>query len=244
MKRNLLITSAAAALVAGTVFAAAQGVQTQPPGGASPGAKGQGQMPGAGKPQPPKTQGQGGQAQSQPGQEKGKAQSKPPMTQGQGGQVQPGQEKGKAQSKQPQTRGQGGQVQGQPGRESGDKSQPKQPKAQTQGQGGQTQFDTPPKQKGAQGKGAAGAGGSVNLTVEQRTKIRTTVLQGGNAPRVNKVNFSLNVGTVVPRSVRVVTVPPTLVEIHPQWRGFLYFVVGERIVIVDPNYRIVAVLVV
>jgi uncharacterized protein DUF1236 len=72
------------------------------------------------------------------------------------------------------------------------------------------------------------------------------VLKGGNAPRVNNVNFSLNVGTVVPRtSVRLVTVPTTLVEIHPAWRGYLYFIVGERIIIVEPNsHKIVAVLVV
>jgi hypothetical protein len=86
----------------------------------------------------------------------------------------------------------------------------------------------------------------VTLNAQQRTTIRTTVLQGSNAPRVNNVNFSVNVGTVVPRTgVRLVAVPPTLVEIHPAWRGFQYFIVGERIIIVDPNsYEIVAVLVV
>ena len=86
----------------------------------------------------------------------------------------------------------------------------------------------------------------MKLTSEQRTTIRTTVLQGSNAPRVTNVNFSLNVGTVVPRTgVTLVAVPPTLVEIYPAWRGYLYFIVGERIIIVDPNsYEIVAVLVV
>jgi hypothetical protein len=84
----------------------------------------------------------------------------------------------------------------------------------------------------------------VTLTQEQRTTIRTTVLQGGNAPRVNNVNFSLNVGTAVPRDrVKLVAVPSTLVEIHPAWRGYMYFIVGERIIIVEPNsYKIVAVL--
>ena len=67
-------------------------------------------------------------------------------------------------------------------------------------------------------------------------------LTGGNAPRVNNVNFSLSVGTVVPTTVRVVAVPPVLVEIHPRWRGFMYFVVGDQIIIVDRSHRIVAVL--
>jgi hypothetical protein len=82
----------------------------------------------------------------------------------------------------------------------------------------------------------------VTFTTEQRTKIRETVLRGGNAPRVTNINFSINVGTAVPRSIRVVTVPEVIVEIHPAWRGFLYFVYEDEIVIVDPStYRIVAV---
>jgi hypothetical protein len=31
-------------------------------------------------------------------------------------------------------------------------------------------------------------------------------------------------------------------DIHPQWRGFWYFVVGDEIIIVDRNHKIVAVL--
>jgi hypothetical protein len=235
MRRNLSITTAAAALLVGTVFAAAQGVQ-QRPGGAEPGAQ----------------QGQGG-TQMAPQQDggKGKAQTKEPRTQGQGGQQ--GQAapepKGKAQSKEPRTQGQGGQApretqgqrDGQPQQQQGQQPQPKQ---QPQ-QGQQTPRDTQKTQKGAEGKGGAQTGG-VTLTNEQRTTIRTTVLQGGNAPRVNNVNFSLNVGTVVPRDrVKVVAVPATLVEIHPAWRGYMYFIVGERIIIVEPSsYKIVAVLVV
>jgi len=83
----------------------------------------------------------------------------------------------------------------------------------------------------------------VTFTTEQRTKIRETVLTGGNAPRVTNVNFNIRVGTVVPRTVRVVAVPEVIVEIHPQWRGFLYFVYEEEIVIIEPgSLRIVAVI--
>ena len=228
MKRNLSITTAAAALLIGTVFAAAQGVQR--PGGAEPGA-----------------QGQGG-TQMAPQQDKGKAQTKEPRTQGQGqsqGQAAP-EPKGKAQSKEPRTQGQGqretqGQREGQPQQKQG-----QQPKQQPQqGQQQPPRDSTEKGQKGAEGKAGTQTGG-VTLTNEQRTTIRTTVLQGGNAPRVNSVNFSLNVGTVVPRErVKLVAVPTTLVEIHPAWRGYMYFIVGERIIIVEPSsHKIVAVLVV
>jgi hypothetical protein len=88
-------------------------------------------------------------------------------------------------------------------------------------------------------------GAAVSLTNEQKTKIRTSVLQAGSAPKIERsqINFSLSVGTVVPRSIRVVTVPATLVEIHPAWRGFRYFVVADEIIIVEPDtLKIVAVL--
>ncbi len=81
----------------------------------------------------------------------------------------------------------------------------------------------------------------MTLTSEQRTKIRQTVLAGGNVPRVNNVNFSLSVGTAVPSSVHVVAVPETLIEIHPQWRGFFYFVVRDEIIIVDRDHHIIAI---
>ncbi len=64
-----------------------------------------------------------------------------------------------------------------------------------------------------------------------------------NAPRVDHVDFNLSVGTAVPRSVRFVAVPSTIVEIEPTWRGYDYFMVGDQIVIVDSrSLEIVAVI--
>src|SRR5262249_5114713 len=104
----------------------------------------------------------------------------------------------------------------QPQRQQRDQTQGQAPQRQ-QGQQGQT---------GQQGQSQQGqaqqgpAGSSVSLTTEQRTKIRQTVLAGGNVPRTSNVNFSINVGTAVPTSVRVVEVPSVIVDIHPEWRGF------------------------
>lgn len=89
--------------------------------------------------------------------------------------------------------------------------------------------------------GAAGAG-SVNLTTEQRTTIRQEVLTS-SAPRATNINFTVNVGTVVPSSVRVVEVPATIIKIHPQWKGYRYFVYNDDIIIIEPrSLKIVAVL--
>jgi Protein of unknown function (DUF1236) len=70
------------------------------------------------------------------------------------------------------------------------------------------------------------------------------MLVGGNAPRVNNVNFNVAVGTAVPSTLRVVEVPQVIVEIHPQWRGYFHFVTGDEIIIVDRGHKIVAILVV
>jgi hypothetical protein len=56
------------------------------------------------------------------------------------------------------------------------------------------------------------------------------------------VNFDVRVGTAVPRTVHVITVPQVIVDVHPEWRGFRYFIVNDQIIIVDSAYRIVAVL--
>lgn len=89
--------------------------------------------------------------------------------------------------------------------------------------------------------GAAPAG-AVNLTTEQRTTIRQEVLTS-NAPRATDINFTINVGTVVPSSVRVVEVPATIVKIRPAWKGYRYFVYNDEIIIVEPRtLKIVAVL--
>ena len=83
---------------------------------------------------------------------------------------------------------------------------------------------------------------SVNLSPEQRTRIHQVIVSDRSAPRLARVDFQLNVGVAVPRSVKLAPVPTTIVEIQPSWRGFEYFLVGEEIVIVNPRtMEIVAV---
>src|SRR5262249_6246995 len=83
---------------------------------------------------------------------------------------------------------------------------------------------------------------SVQLSSEQRTQVRSMVISHREA-RVDHVDFSVSIGTRVPRSVHVVVLPPDVVRIVPQFRGFKYFIVREEIVIIDPDtLEIVAVL--
>jgi Protein of unknown function (DUF1236) len=88
------------------------------------------------------------------------------------------------------------------------------------------------------------SGVNVRLNDQQRKEIRATVIEKGGAPRVAHVDFAVTVGTVVPRErIHVVPVPEMLVQIEPEWRGYMYFVYEDEIIVVNPSdMKIVAVL--
>jgi hypothetical protein len=91
-------------------------------------------------------------------------------------------------------------------------------------------------------------GASAQLSNEQRTRIRTTVLGERNAPRLaqNDIGVNLSVGARIPRDrlhIRPLPLPETVVEVEPQWRGYDYFLVGDEIVVVEPGtFEIVAII--
>ena len=88
----------------------------------------------------------------------------------------------------------------------------------------------------------AGTEPRAQLSEQQQTRVRETVLkQRGN--RVTNVNFSVTIGTRVPRSVRLAPLPAAVIEIVPEYRTYHYVVVRDDIVFVDPvSYEIVYVL--
>jgi hypothetical protein len=88
--------------------------------------------------------------------------------------------------------------------------------------------------------GQAGAG--AKLSTEQRTKI-TTVIKGEHIAPVEHVNFSIRVGTRVPRDITFHPLPTEVVTIYPEWRGYEFILVGDQVVVIDPqSFEIVAVL--
>src|SRR5215471_6462467 len=177
-------------------------------------------------------QSQGMPNEGMPGQQSKGKQSQSKQSQTKQNQGKQGEAEQRGQGQRDQTTGQGQRDQG-PSSAQGQRSQ----RDQTQGQAPQHQQGQPSSQ---QSEGTQGAGGSVTLNSQQRTRIQQTVLAGRNVPRVNNVNFALSVGTAVPSSVRIVDVPSALIEINPQWRGHQYFVVRDEIIIVDRSRKIVA----
>jgi hypothetical protein len=88
--------------------------------------------------------------------------------------------------------------------------------------------------------GQAGAG--AKLTTEQRTKV-TTVIKQQNIQPVTNVNFSISVGTRVPREVRFHPLPAEIITVYPDWRGYEFFLVRNEIIVVNPRtLEIVAVI--
>jgi hypothetical protein len=88
--------------------------------------------------------------------------------------------------------------------------------------------------------GQAGAG--AKLSTEQRTKI-TTVIKNQRVQPITNVNFSISVGTRVPRDVSFHPLPVEVVTIYPEWRGYNFVLVGGQIVVIDPaTFEIVAVI--
>jgi hypothetical protein len=83
---------------------------------------------------------------------------------------------------------------------------------------------------------------SVNINDQQRTRISASLARVDARPLTN-VNFSVSVGTAIPRDVRLAPLPADVVEIVPQYRGYEFVLVKDEIVIVDPaTYKIVTVL--
>jgi hypothetical protein len=88
--------------------------------------------------------------------------------------------------------------------------------------------------------GQAGAG--AKLSTEQRTKI-TTVIKGEHVQPLANVNFSISVGSRVPRTVSFHPLPAEVVTYYPEWRGYEFILVGDQIVVINPRtLEIVAVI--
>jgi hypothetical protein len=252
MKKSLLATVAAVSLIAGAGFASAEGAKDQPAmkGGAAGGGTVQSEpamkhgadiKAGAERKGKAETTGAGVESKSEMKAEP-KAGAKAETKAETKADSKAGDTKANADTKaKPSTTGQATEQKGAPAAKSAtDTKAAPAAKSATD-----TKAGTDTKTNAAAADSKSSAGGSVSLTTEQKTKIRTSVIQSSSAPKVSRsqINFNISIGTVVPRSVHFVTVPATLVEIHPAWRGYSYFIVDDEIIIVEPSsFKIIAVL--
>jgi hypothetical protein len=118
---------------------------------------------------------------------------------------------------------------------------------QIQGQGQMEQKERTTQQgtqkQNTAGQGSQGSAKSVQLSSEQRTKIHASLANNGRAERITNANFTIRVGARVPRTVRFYPLPVEIVDIVPEYQGYDYVLVGDEILIIDPEtLEIVAVL--
>jgi hypothetical protein len=69
---------------------------------------------------------------------------------------------------------------------------------------------------------------------EKRTQI-VSAIRSEKIQETTNVNFNVSVGAVVPSGVRFHPLPPRIVEIYPEWRGYEVILVKGRYVIVRPQ---------
>jgi hypothetical protein len=196
MRKTLVATTAAAALVAAMGLVAAQGTKEGTPGAAV-----------------------GGQSQ--------------PQKQG-------GAEKGSVGQK----GGEKGERTGQRPAEKGDRTGQREQEKGQRGEEKNERTGQRPEEKGERSGSTerVNAAKSVSLSSEQKTRIHSVVLRERSA-RVDRVDFTISVGTRVPRTVHVFDIPSEIVVIVPQYRGFKYIVVRDELIILDPDtLEIVAVI--
>ena len=68
---------------------------------------------------------------------------------------------------------------------------------------------------------------------EKRTQI-VSAIKSEKIEETN-VNVNVSVGTRLPDTVRFVPLPPRIVEIYPEWRGYQVILVKGKYVIVKPE---------
>jgi Protein of unknown function (DUF1236) len=86
----------------------------------------------------------------------------------------------------------------------------------------------------SQTTGNAATSATAAPPAEKRTQI-STAIRSEKIQETTNVNFNISVGTTVPAGVRFHPLPPRIVEIYPEWRGYEVILVGGRYIIVRPQ---------
>ena len=128
------------------------------------------------------------------------------------------------------------------------KDQDKQKSTEQQRQRDQDKQKSTEQRKGDQDKQKSTKGpddkqaGRVQVSEEKRSGVRERLVKERRVERVNRtnINVSINVGARIPRSVRLHTLPVTIVSFAPAYRGYSYIVLeDETICIVDPRTYVI-----
>ena len=79
----------------------------------------------------------------------------------------------------------------------------------------------------------------INLSLEQRHIIKEIVLKDLKIKK-ETASIPLEVGTKVPSSIATQPFPPVIASKVPQVRSHAFFVIDDRVVVVDPKDNVIA----
>jgi hypothetical protein len=84
--------------------------------------------------------------------------------------------------------------------------------------------------------------GRIQVTEEKRSGVRERLVKERGVERISRsrINVSINIGTTLPRSVRLHRFPTTIVSFAPAYRGYSYVLLDdETIVVVDERTYVI-----
>ena len=110
-----------------------------------------------------------------------------------------------------------------------------QTKSPTDNMNAQTKSSTDTKPQTTTGNAATSA--TAAPPPEKRTQIVTAIKSEKIEDVGTNVNVNLSIGATVPGTVRFYPLPPRIVEIYPEWRGYEVIRIHGRYVIVRPETR-------
>jgi hypothetical protein len=90
-----------------------------------------------------------------------------------------------------------------------------------------------------------GDAAAAKLSERQQTTIQQSFQRERNLNVVSRsdINVSISIGATIPRSVRLVPLPASIIAVVPQFRSYHYVVIEDEVVIVHPRtYRVVHVI--
>lgn len=219
MTNRFLISVAAAALIAGTGFANAQGTGATSPGGSAGGAATTTQSAPSGSSAAPMNRDSGGMNRESGGMNN--AQSKEGMSKDG--------MKDSAQSKEGLSKDRTNSAQSREGMSKDgmkDSAQSKEGMSKDSAQSKDSKSTTT--------TGNAATSATAAPPPEKRTQI-VSAIRSEKIPETTNINFNISVGATVPTSVRFYPLPPRIVEIYPEWRGYEVILVSGRYIIVRPH---------
>jgi Protein of unknown function (DUF1236) len=97
-----------------------------------------------------------------------------------------------------------------------------------------TAAETKPATPNSQTTGNAATSATAAPPAEKRTQISAAIRQE-KVEEATNVNFNISVGTAVPSSVRYYPMPSRIVEIYPEWRGYDFILVKGRSIVLRPH---------